>query len=312
MSLRLPDPGYKRYLSLIVFIGLLNVSVGYMYTEGKSAAEVTPLNIDGAPAGIVFIADPHLRESTINQTRQIIRQINELHPSVVLIGGDFTYGDGDDEEELALQEVWSGIDAPVYAVLGNHDYKSGIDASGWLHKTLQVRAASLQSGDYDVSCLRDSSADNEYADRISGVLAGNGVRVLRNEYQEIMIDGRSVIIVGVDDCWAGMAKPPEVPEHGSFVVYMIHEPECRADWDADLILAGHTHGGQYIPPGSERIISGGLVTLSGKIDEGHTTTYITRGIGTSNLDIALRSSPPEIVVINPSPDGQPENVKLSV
>ena len=312
MSLRLPDPVYRRYLSLIIFIGLLNVSVGYMYTEGKSPAVITPLNIDGAPAGIVFIADPHLRVSTINQTREIIRQINELHPSVVLIGGDFTYGEGDDEEELALQEVWSGIDAPVYAVLGNHDYKSGIDASGWLQKTLQVPKASLQSGDYDVSCLRDDSADDEYADRISGVLAGNGVRVLRNEYEEIIIDGRSVIIVGVDDCWAGMAKPPEVPEHGSFVMYLIHEPECRAQWDADLILAGHTHGGQYIPPGSERVISGGLGTFSGKIENGPTITYITRGIGTSNLDIALRSSPPEIVVINPSPDGQPENVTLSV
>ncbi len=312
MSLRLPDPGYKRYLSLIIFIGLLNVSVGYMYTEGKSPAEITPLNIDGAPAGIVFIADPHLRESTINQTRQIIRQINELQPSVVLIGGDFTYGEGDDEEELALQEVWSGIDAPVYAVLGNHDYKSGIDASGWLQKTLEVRKASLQSGDYDVSCLHDSSTDSEYADRISGVLARNGVTVLRNEYQGIMIDGRSVIIVGVDDCWAGMADPPQVPDDGSFVIYMIHEPECRADWDADLILAGHTHGGQYIPPGSERVISGGLVTFSGKIEKGPTTTYISRGIGTSNLDITLRSSPPEIVVINPSFDGQPENITSSV
>jgi len=312
MSLRLPDPGYKRYLSLIIFIGLLNVSVGYMYTEGKSPAEITPLTIDGAPAGIVFIADPHLRERNIDQTREIIRQINELHPSVVLIGGDFTYGEGDDEEELALQDVWSGIDAPVYAVLGNHDYKSGIDASGWLQKTLQVQKASLQSGDYDVSCLRDGSTDSEYPDRISGVLARNGVTVLRNEYKEIMIDGRSVIIVGVDDCWAGMADPPTVPKNDSFIVYMIHEPECRSDWDADLILAGHTHGGQYIPSGSERVISGGLVTFSGKIENGYTITYITRGIGTSNLDIALRSSPPEIVVINPSPDGQPENVTLSV
>ena len=91
-----------------------------MYTEGKSPADITPLEIAGAPAGIVYIADPHLRESNINQTRDIIRQINDLHPSVVLIGGDFVY---DDEENLSLQEVWSEIDAPVYAVLGNHDYQ---------------------------------------------------------------------------------------------------------------------------------------------------------------------------------------------
>jgi hypothetical protein len=301
MNLRLPDISFRHYLTIIVFVGVLNVSVGYLYTEGNSPAEITPLAIDGAPAGIVFIADPHLRERNIDQTREIIRQINELHPSVVLIGGDFTYGEGDDEEELALQEVWSGIDAPVYAVLGNHDYKSGTDASGWLQKTLQVPKASLQSGNYDVSCLRDDPVDSEYADRISGVLAENGVRVLRNEYQEIMIDGRSVMIVGVDHCWAGIANPPEVPETDAYVIYLIHEPECRADWDADLVLAGHTHGGQYIPSGLERVVSGGLVTFSGKIEKGQTTTYITRGIGTSNLDIQLRSSPPEVVIINPPP-----------
>ena len=45
----------------------------------------------------------------------------------------------------------------------------------------------------------------------------------------------------------------------------------------------------------------GLVTLSGKIDESGKITYISRGIGTSNLDITLRASPPEIVVINPQP-----------
>ena len=318
MSLRLPDPGYKRYLSLIVLIGFLPAtigSIGYMYTEGKSPAEITTLKVDGAPAGIVFIADPHLRESNIDETREIIRQINELYPSVVLIGGDFTYGEGDDVEELALQEVWSGIDAPVYAVLGNHDYQSGIVASSCWEKTLKDPKPPLQIGDYDALRVHDDSADYAYADKVAGVLAKNGVKVLRNEYEEITIDGKKVLIVGVDDGWAGMANPPQVPQalkNDSFAIYMIHEPAYRGNWDADLILAGHTHGGQIVPAGYERVISGGLVTLSGKIEKGPTITYITRGIGTSNLDITLRSSPPEIVVINPSPDGQPENVKLSV
>ena len=57
-------------------------------------------------------------------------------------------------------------------------------------------------------------------------------------------------------------------------------------------------------PGFERVISGGLVTLSGKIVEGDTITYITRGTGTSNLDIELRFlSPPEIVYITPPQNG---------
>ena len=299
MNLRLPETNYMRYLTLVILVGFLPASLGYMYTEGKSPAEITPLEVEGAPAGIVFIADPHLRESNFNQTREIVRQINELHPSLVLIGGDFVY---DDEENLTFQRVWSDIDAPVYAVLGNHDYKSGIVASGCWEKTLNDPQPPLQSGEYDALQVHDDTADYEYADKVAGVLAENGVRVLRNEYDKILIGNQSVIIVGVDDGWAGMANPPHVPDElkdDSFIIYLVHEPSYRGDWDANLTLAGHTHGGQIIPSGSERIISGGLVTLSGKIEEGDTITYISRGIGTSNLDVSLRSSPPEIVFINP-------------
>jgi len=302
MNLRLPDNNFMRYLTLVFLIGFLPASIGsigYMYTEGKSPAEITTLEVEGAPAGIVFIADPHLRVSNMNQTREIIRQINELQPSLVLIGGDFVY---DDEDNLSLQEVWSKIDAPVYAVLGNHDYKSGIDASSCWEKTLKDPKSPLQSGAYDVLRVHDDSADYEYADKVADVLTKNGVRVLRNEYDEIMIGGRSVTIVGVDDGWAGMANPPHVPDelkNDSFIIYLVHEPAYRGNWNANLTLAGHTHGGQIIPTGSERIISGGLITLSGKIVEGDTITYISRGIGTSNLDVSLRSSPPEIVFISP-------------
>jgi predicted MPP superfamily phosphohydrolase len=306
MNLRLPDNNFMRYLTLVFLIGFLPASIGsigYMYSEGKAPAEITTLEVDGAPAGIVFIADPHLRESNINQTREIIRQINELHPSLVLIGGDFVY---DDEDNLTLQDVWSEIDAPVYAVLGNHDYKSGIVASSCWEKTLKDPKPPLQSGEYDGLMVYDDSADYEYADNIAGVLAKNGVRVLRNEYEEVTIEGKNVLIVGVDDGWAGMANPPHVPQelkNGSFIIYLVHEPSFRGNWDANLTLAGHTHGGQIIPSGSERVISGGLVTLSGKIEEGDTITYVSRGIGTSNLDVSLRSSPPEIVFINPSLHG---------
>ena len=303
MDLRLPDNNFMRYLTLVFLIGFLPASIGsigYMYTEGKSPAEITTLEVNRAPAGIVFIADPHLRESNFNQTREIIQQINDLHPSLVLIGGDFVY---DDEDNLTLQEVWSELDAPVYAVLGNHDYKSGIVASSCWEKTFKDPKPPLQSGDYGALMVHDDSADYSYADEVAGVLAENGVRVLRNEYDKILIGNQSVVIVGVDDGWAGMANPPDVPDelkNNSFIIYLVHEPSYRGNWDANVTMAGHTHGGQIIPSGSERFITGGLVTLSGKIDESGKITYISRGIGTSNLNITLRASSPEIVVINPS------------
>jgi predicted MPP superfamily phosphohydrolase len=292
-SPRLPKLTKGRFLSIILLLGLVNASAGYMYFEARKT-DITVLHIEGAPEGIVFIADPHLREENIAHTRQIVDEINQLDPSIVLIGGDFVYGEG---EDLYLQEVWSELDVPVYAVLGNHDYKCGINSVGWIEKNNAVSSGCYDKDAYDVSCLRDDSTDVGYADRLTTTLEENGVQVLKNEYVDLELNGTPLTLVGVDDGWAGMADPPDVPATDAFTLYMIHEPECRADWDADLILAGHTHGGQFLPkefplPGDEK--------LSGIVERNGVFTYITRGIGTSNLGIELRLfATPEIVIINP-------------
>lgn len=290
---KMPKMGPTHYLTIIVFLGLLNASIGLAYVEAKNS-EITVLHIDGAPDNIVFIADPHLKQGNINYITTIANEINALNPSVVLIGGDFVYGDG---EDLPLQKIWNGIDAPVYAVLGNHDYKSGITSASWVEKNMAMDNASFDRDDYNVSSLRDETTDVVYAESLTDELEKNGVTVLNNEYLVIDAGGKELMIVGIDDGWAGMADPPEVPDTDAYTIYMIHEPDCRANWDADLILSGHTHGGQFLPqdtpvPGLE---------LSGLSEKNGVSTYITRGIGTSNLGVELRLfATPEIVVINPT------------
>jgi predicted MPP superfamily phosphohydrolase len=290
---RIEKIGKREIFSIIVLVGLFNASIGYMYVEAKKS-DITVLYIDGAPEDIVFIADPHLRKQNIDHTLQIIDEINRLHPSLVLIGGDFAYENASD---FPYQEVWKEVDAPVYAVLGNHDYKAGLTSAGWIRKNLAVSHGCYDVEGYDVSSLRDETTDLVFAGQLEDILEENGVTVLKNEYVELDLNGTKLLLVGVDDGWAGMADPPEVPVTGAFTLYLIHEPECRADWDADLILSGHTHGGQFIPdnlpvPGKE---------LSGLVERNGVKTYITRGIGTSNLEIELRLfATPEIVVINPS------------
>ena len=71
----------------------------------------------------------------------------------------------------------------------------------------------------------------------------NDVTVLRNEWTELDISGQSLILCGVDDIWAGRANPPVIPDNGSYLIYLVHEPFYREEWNADLILVGHTHGG---------------------------------------------------------------------
>ncbi|MBN2735142.1 MAG: metallophosphoesterase [Methanomicrobiaceae archaeon] len=297
MASDIPGNNFNTYGMLAFSLVCLVSLSGYMVAEAKTPV-ITSVYFEGAPSSVVFIADPHVQEKNIAHLKNAIGIINSLNPSVVLIGGDFVNGD---EENFDLQTIWSEIDAPVYAVLGNHDYKSGIHGINGQYKMLDValKANTTVEG-YDMSPLRDDIADIQFADSLEEVLEENGVSVLRNEVLDLDIDGTPLRIVGLDDGWAGMANPPEVTKSDVYTIYMIHEPECRADWDCSLILAGHTHGGQFTPPFVQILNENGIVELSGYFDSG-TPLYITRGIGSSNLfGIEMRyQSQPEIVIINP-------------
>jgi uncharacterized protein len=297
VHLRLPP---MKHLALLMFIFLPSVT-GYMAWEARTV-DITVLTIEGAPEGVVFIADPHIKPSNVNHVRVIIDEINRLEPSLVLIGGDFTTGE---ESDYAAQAVWRSLEAPAYAVLGNHDYRAGIDGQSGLQKTMAVRtAANVTSAGYDLSSLKDTSTDPEFAEGLAEVLEENGVHVLRNQHVNLCVGGEEVVIVGVDSGWAGMADPPPVPATDAFTIYLIHEPECRADWDADLILCGHTHGGQFLVPIVRQLNDYGIVELAGLFEKNGPPTYITRGVCSSSLaGLDLRfNCAPEIVLINPTPE----------
>ena len=298
MSSEIPKQNSGLYS--IVAVSLIGIAFlsGYMAVEAKNSS-VTSIYIDGAPQSVVFISDPHVQEKNIGHLKNAVEIINSLNPSVVLIGGDFVNGD---EDNFSLQDIWSEIDAPVYAVLGNHDYRSGIHGINGQYKMLDVALKTNRTVfGYDMSSLYTETTDKKFADSLEIALEDNGVNVLRNEAVNLDIRGTPLRIVGLDDGWAGMADPPDVSSSDVFTIYMIHEPECRADWDADLILSGHTHGGQFTPPFVQLLNENGIVELSGWFDSG-TPLYITRGIGSSALfGIELRyQSQPEIVVINPA------------
>src|SRR5690606_41813404 len=90
---KMPKIGTTHYLTFIVFLGILNASIGLAYVEAKTS-EITVLDIDGAPDKIVFIADPHLKQGNINYVNTIINEINALATAVGRIGGHFVYGNG--------------------------------------------------------------------------------------------------------------------------------------------------------------------------------------------------------------------------
>jgi predicted MPP superfamily phosphohydrolase len=295
----LPRVYQRYYLAFILLFSLISMT-GLMFWY-SSTVEVTNITLDGVPGRIVFIADPHIRANNLEQMQDVVHKINQLHPAVVLIGGDFVYRSGDD---LSLQEVWKGIDAPVYAVLGNHDYDAGINGSGVEGSMACALEEVLRLHDYNTSAFYSGSCNFAYADALEAELENDGVTVLRNECVIVPVAGGNITLVGVDDIWSGRADPPTDPPAGDYTIYMVHEPVETRYQGADLILSGHTHGGQFNVLPLQVLNAVGVIRTGGLYWNGDIPVFITRGLGTSNFEHEYRlGATPEIVVIDPELPG---------
>jgi uncharacterized protein len=225
---------------------------------------------------IVQISDIHLEEFTEEYfVREVIRQVNALSADLLLVTGDFVsrgpLSVGMSMEAAArCGALLSTLACPQrYGVLGNHDVVIGS------------------------RMIRDHMEDN-------------GLPLLVNEYLRIERGGAHIFLGGVDDIAEGhpnlaLALPerPDAP-----VILMAHEPDYANKIVAhergrlvDLIISGHTHGGQVRIPWIRPLA---LPPLGRIYPEGHyflgkTQLYVNRGIGTVGVPFRL-NCPAEITV----------------
>lgn len=181
------------------------------------------------PLRIAFVSDFHVGpHKGRGFMRRLAERTNALKPDVILLGGDFLY---DYKSDPRLLEPLCALTAPlgVYAVMGNHD--SGRDV-------LNGR----------ITVTRDRTRD------VEKVLSAGGITVLHNEWKELKTPAGSFALAGTDDQWMesydlGKAMdgiPADLP-----VILLTHNPDAVLDdraLGADIILAGHTHGGQVRLP----------------------------------------------------------------
>jgi predicted MPP superfamily phosphohydrolase len=182
-------------------------------------------------------------------------------PDLIALTGDFVQKGYRHVDDVA--KVLARLRAPmgVYAVLGNHDF-SVRNALGWRrHRGLHKAVA-------------DS-------------LSTRGIRVLRNESEVIEKGGVSLQVAGIDDLWSGECDPvgalqglcPNSPRvvlaHNPLSVDHLNGERC------DLMLSGHTHGGQVNWPGVGRLFIGKKARRlpAGMCRHGETPVYVNKGVG---------------------------------
>jgi len=251
------------------FLGRTWARVGYAYHVEPTwlAVNRIEMTIPGLPRALTglriaqlsdFHYGPHIPPGYLEDA--IERTLADA-PDVIALTGDFI--DRGPEHVRAAAKLFRNLQAPlgVFAVLGNHDFA--------VHTARGVR--------------RYPDLDREITD----ALGAEGVQVLRNRSVRVERNGGALLVAGVDDLWSGESDPvaafagscPSTPR-----LLLAHNPqtvEQLGEHRADLILSGHTHGGQINWPGLGRLFLGksarrwaaGLYPLQ----SGH--LYVNTGVG---------------------------------
>jgi uncharacterized protein len=243
-------------------------------------------DLDSQNLKVVLVSDYHLGPYKQDEfVAQTVEMINTLSPDIILITGDFIYSyeyQVDDFYHFAQAKSKYG----TYAVLGNHDY--GISRSNRQDKGL---GGSINKSEYIVQKLEEF-----------------GIEVLRNQKITIPIANKELTIVGLEDLWGGELYQKELFEDiqdDDTVIIMQHNPDIILYDEhkyADLIVSGHTHGGQIRLP-----LWGAIPTLPTSLGksydyglydlENNGQLFITKGIGEMGPRARLFCRP-EIAEIN--------------
>lgn len=284
-------PSYRKFaLPVIVIIILCQLTLLYGSFVEPRWIEVKheQIKLASEPSTelkVILLADYHLGPyKQDDYVRRTVQMINAQNPDVVLIAGDFIYSAAD---QVEFFEPFSQVEARygIYAVLGNHDY--GLTRT---NQDDNVADGAIEKSDYVYEKLE------EY-----------GIDVLRNENVTLDIEGKEVKLIGLEDMWGNRGDFAEGFADitaDDTVLLLEHNPDVILDERselADLIMTGHTHGGQIrlpvigslwkIPTVIGQEYDYGLFSL-----ETGNQLYITKGLGEMGPRARLFCRP-EIVVL---------------
>ncbi|HEY0385046.1 MAG TPA: metallophosphoesterase [Pyrinomonadaceae bacterium] len=224
-----------------------------------------PRPLDGLR--IVQLSDIHHSPFTGSaQIRHAVETANSLKPDIIALTGD--YVSHERAYAAPCAELMGRLRARrgVYAVLGNHDH--------WTDAPL-----------------------------ITDLFRAEGIHVLINEGMRFELGGAAFWLAGVDDTMVGLEDLPLAlagARADEMKLLLAHNPiilRRAARAGVDLVLSGHTHGGQ-VAWRSERSASGRprRRLLRGLGQRAETQIYVTRGLGTSVLPIRY-GCPPEVSLL---------------
>lgn len=251
-------------------LGVVTGRIGYGVAVERHRIQLyeRPLSITGLPPAldglrVGLITDLHL--SPMVPAADIQNAVALLHgarPDLVALGGDYVT-DADTSRADPVAELLEPLaHAPLgsFAVLGNHDDDRVIPAA----------------------------------------LAAKGFAVLRDQRTRVVIRDEPVDLVGLRYWTRRLPEITRIVRGAGPTTFMLaHDPRRLTDaaaLDVQLVLAGHTHGGQVVLPGAGAFAARRFPVVAGEATEGQCTVYVSRGVGTVFAPVRI-NCPPEVTVL---------------
>lgn len=231
------------------------------------------------PVRILHVSDMH---ASGHIPMAFIREAIELgisqKPDLVCITGDLISRHIPDRNEYVAALRLLSANCPCFACVGNHDGGRWVEPMGGYKDLTEMRR----------------------------LLDDSNVSLLFNASEAVSVNGASIELIGLGDYWAKDAHPEKAfssddkPEQRARIV-LSHNPDAKellAEHPWDLMLCGHTHGGQlslpilgtpFAPVRDHRYVYG-LNQWNDRL------IYTTRGIG--NLHGLRFNCRPEVAILN--------------
>lgn len=227
---------------------------------------LTEKKTDSNAVKIVQFSDTHVKNDfTYENLDKVVNMINSQKPDIVIFTGDLydNYGKYNDDKNVIakLQKIEAKYEK--IAIWGNRDYGGG--------------------------------AVRQY----ENIMTQSGFTLLKNENRYVTVENdKKILFTGLDDSMLGNIYMPDSTKlyDANYQVLLNHEPdvvEDYLDYNYNLVLSGHSHGGQvnipFLPAVNKKAVSatslsikytGGLYNLD---SNGNEKMYVNTGIGTTHI-----------------------------
>jgi len=253
----------RRFISnsinsvFLIFSGIMTIG-GIFRARQKPQLEKIRIPIRKFSGGsfefrIVQISDIHLGPTIKGDfLKRIVDSVNMLDADMVVITGDLVDGTVDElrKDVLPLTDLKSKFG--TFFITGNHEYYSGVQP--WVRE-----------------------------------LEGMGITVLLNEHRIIQVNKRKLLVAGVTDYSAERIVKDHKSDPAKAImgapecdarILLAHQPRSifkAAELGFDLMISGHTHGGQYFP--WNFFVGLQQPYVKGLHKHGKTWVYVNRGTG---------------------------------